>query len=74
MQYKNLTREQVIEALIKESISYLWNEDRDLDFVDNDHAVLKAYLRDGFIGFATRSDEELKDEWELVFGAEEDAA
>jgi hypothetical protein len=74
MQYKDLTREQVIEALIKESISYLWNEDRDLDFIDNDHAVLKVYLREGFTGFANRSDEELKNEWELVFGAEEDAA
>jgi len=72
MRYKDLTREQVVEALTNELVSYLWDEDRDFDFVENDHAVLKSYLRRGFIGFETRSDEDLAEEWRRVFGEDED--
>jgi hypothetical protein len=72
MRYKDLTREQVIEALTNELVSYLWDEDRDFDFVENDHAVLKSYLRRGFIGFETRSDEDLAEEWRRVFGEDEE--
>jgi hypothetical protein len=72
MRYRDLTREQVIEALTNELVSYLWGEDRDFDFVENDHAVLKSYLRRGFIGFETRSDKELAEEWRRVFGEDDD--
>jgi hypothetical protein len=72
MRYQDLTREQVIEALTDEAISYFWGDDRDFDFAENDHAVLRAYLREGFVGFETRSDEELAEEWRRVFGADDD--
>lgn len=72
MRYRDLTREQVIEALTNELVSYLWDEDRDFNFAENDHAVLKSYLRCGFIGFETRSDEDLAEEWRLVFGADDE--
>ena len=72
MRYQDLTREQVVEALTNELVSYLWDEDRDFDFVENDHAVLRSYLRRGFIGFETRSDKELAEVWRGVFGADDD--
>jgi hypothetical protein len=68
-----MTREELIDALVDEMISYLWNEDRDTDFIDHDHEVLKSYLRDGFVGFSKMSDEDLRDEYERAFGANDDA-
>ena len=72
MRYQDLTREQVVEKLTDELIQYFWEEDRDTDFAKNDHFVLKSYLRDGFVGFEHLSDEDLKEEWERVFGADEE--
>lgn len=67
-----MTREELIDVLVDEAIGYLWNEDRDTDFIDNDHVVLKSYLRDGFVGFNNMSDEDLRVEYECAFGADDD--
>lgn len=73
MKYQDLTREQVIEALTDELICFFWDSDRDSDFAENDHFVLKSYLRGGFVGFENRSDEDLKEEWRRVFGEDDEA-
>jgi len=67
-----MTREELIDVLVDEMIGYLWNEDRDTDFIDNDHVVLKSYLRDGFVGFSKMSDEALRHEYERAFGVDDD--
>jgi hypothetical protein len=63
-----MTREELIDALVDESIHYLRNE---MHYQDTN--VLDSYLRGGFKGFENFSMEELVEEYGYAFGADDDA-
>ena len=62
-----MTREELIDVLVDESIYYLRNE---MHYQDTN--VLDSYLRGGFKGFENFSMEELVEEYGCAFGADDD--
>ena len=60
-----MTREEMIDALVKETIEYIRTGAK-----HGDVGLLSDYLEFGFIGFSHMSDEELRTEYECTIGEE----
>jgi len=64
---KTKTREDMVEALTVDAIDYIREA-----MLRGDTGLLSGYLESGFFGYDNMSDEDLRREYEMTIGEEDD--